>query len=54
MIMSEMYQEMKDVLKYFGLSFHEMDQVVVKIVTLDEVNYLCFTHGIRITYIELN
>lgn len=53
MNMSEMYQEMKDVLRYFGLSFHEMDKVTVQIVELDGVNYLCFTHGIRITYIEL-
>lgn len=53
MTMEDLYQELKDVLKYFGLSFHQKDEVTVKLVELDGVLYMSFSHNNRHTFIEI-
>ena len=52
--MSDVYAEMKDVLKFFGLSFHQMDQVTMQIVELNGEFFLCFTHGSRIIHVAIS
>lgn len=53
MTMEELYQEMKDVLKFFGLSFHEKDQVTIKLVELNGILYMSFSYNNRHTFIEV-
>lgn len=46
----DLYQEIKDVLTYFGLSFHQKDEVEV---TLQD-GMLLFKHGKRAVAMDFN
>lgn len=53
MTMEDLYQEMKEVLKFFGLSFHQKELVTVKLVELNGILYMSFSYNNRHTFIEV-
>jgi hypothetical protein len=53
MTMEDLYQEMKEVLKFFGLSFHQKELVTVKLVELNGMLYMSFSYNNRHTFIEV-
>lgn len=53
MNMEDLYQEMKDVLSFFGLSFHQKELITVKLVELNGIHYMSFSYNNRHTFIEI-